>query len=355
MRTEQELSELQREGCSSGIGHEPSFTEAVSASEGISVAAIRSFYDQYVKDIDCTTGDMLTIVKRITKTGFKGGAGLSYCQHVRDSSPQTSSAEVGPATVFISHAWKYNFRQFLTALEVKFKGQPLVRLWIDLFCQNQHEELTSDDWITKFEQHIVRINNTVMIVFPWNKPIPFTRLAQSTLHGILLPHLLITTVFITRAWCLLEVFYSIKNGVPVEVYLTEEQQRQFLEDAQTHLNETLMIFSHISTRQSTCWVLNDQLRIHSLIESSVGFDYVDDKVRQAIAQDLQKAHPYPINRLTTQPTIHLHRRVTVDSSMELLKESLVRLFRDNGKLEESQAPSSIDVIFHYDELRVSSD
>jgi hypothetical protein len=63
----------------------------------------------------------------------------------------------------------------LVALEIKFKSQPGVYLWIDNFCHNQHEELTSDEWITVFEQHIVRINNTVMIIFPWNDPIPFTR------------------------------------------------------------------------------------------------------------------------------------------------------------------------------------
>ena len=50
----------------------------------------------------------------------------------------------------------------------------------------------------------------------------------------------------------------------------------------------MLIFSRISTRQSTCWVLNDQLRIHSIIENSVGFEAVDSKVREAIARALQK-------------------------------------------------------------------
>ncbi len=159
-------------------------------SEGISVAAIRAFYETHVKGKmadDCTTADMLSLVKSITKAQGGAGGGLSYCQLLRQqaaaaaatttASPPSSSPsdEVGAATVFISHAWKYNFLEFLVALEVKFKDQPLARLWIDLFCRNQHEELTSDDWITKFEQHIVRINNTVMIVFPWSNPNPFFR------------------------------------------------------------------------------------------------------------------------------------------------------------------------------------
>jgi hypothetical protein len=85
------------------------------------------------------------------------------------------------------------------------------------------------------------------------------------------------------------VLYNTKNGVPFEVYLTEEQRRQFLELVRQDPGQAMLIFSRISTRQSTCWVLNDQLRIHSLIESSVGFEAVDKQVHQAIARALQPA------------------------------------------------------------------
>ena len=158
--------------------------EAVPASDGISVAAMRSFYEEHVNDKNCTTADIFEMVKKLTKANpkdiSKGKKDLSYCELLRQrqtATPSPSSpAEVGVANVFISHAWKYNFYEFLVALEAKFKGQPNVFLWIDIFSHNQHDELTSDKWITQFEQHIVRINRTVMIVFPWNNPIPFTRL-----------------------------------------------------------------------------------------------------------------------------------------------------------------------------------
>jgi len=146
------------------------------------VTAVRSFYELQVigsrKNGGCTTADMLPLVKSLTKADPRDGsgvAGISYCQLLRQQTA-SSSDEVGPATVFISHAWKYNFLELLLALEVRFKDQPGARLWIDIFCHNQHEELTSDEWITEFEQHIKRIGYTVMIVFPWDNPIPFTRL-----------------------------------------------------------------------------------------------------------------------------------------------------------------------------------
>jgi hypothetical protein len=75
--------------------------------------------------------------------------------------------------------------------------------------------------------------------------------------------------------------------VRFEVYLTDEQRGKFLELAQRDPGQAMLIFSRISTRQSTCWVLNDQIRIHSLIESSVGFEAVDAQVREAIALALK--------------------------------------------------------------------
>ena len=149
------------------------------ASDGISVAALRSFYENHVEGKtypNCTCADILPVVKMLTKAKY-GRGGFSYCELLRRQAASSPSlpSEFGPATVYISYAWKYNFHEYLVALECKFKDQPLVRLWIDLFCHNQHEELSSDEWITKFEQLIVRINNTVAIVIPWDNSIIFSR------------------------------------------------------------------------------------------------------------------------------------------------------------------------------------
>ena len=90
-----------------------------------------------------------------------------------------------------------------------------------------------------------------------------------------------------RAWCLLEVFYNTKNQVPFEIYLTEEERQAFQERLSRDPVEVLKSFSRISTRASTCWVINDQNRIHGLIEGSVGFDTMDQVVRDAIAEALK--------------------------------------------------------------------
>jgi len=159
-------------------------------SEGISLKGLWEFFARYVDDKmspDCTTADILPLVKRITiadpSNSNSSGRGVSYCELIQQqaaglsstTAPPSSAGKVGRATHFISHAWKYNFKAFLSALERKFQGEPTALLWIDLFSHNQHNELTSDQWISALEEHIVRIGHTVMILFPWDSPLPFTR------------------------------------------------------------------------------------------------------------------------------------------------------------------------------------
>ena len=75
--------------------------------------------------------------------------------------------------------------------------------------------------------------------------------------------------------------------MPFEIYLTDEERRTFQERLSRDPVEVLKSFSRISTRASTCWVINDQNRIHGLIEGSVGFDTMDQVVRDAIAEALK--------------------------------------------------------------------
>ena len=85
----------------------------------------------------------------------------------------------------------------------------------------------------------------------------------------------------------MEVFYNKKNDVFFEIYLTEKERKTVTEKLNSNPVEVLNSFSNISARASTCWVLNDQNRIHGLIECSVGFDQMDRKLREAIAKALE--------------------------------------------------------------------
>ena len=142
------------------------------------------------------------------------------------------------------------------------------------------------------------------------------------------------------------MFYNTKNNVPFEVYLTDEQRKLFVDLVKKDLGKAMLIFSRISTRQSTCWVLNDQLRIHSLIESSVGFEAVDRQVHEAIAKALQfnkTQSSLPQRQLAT----HEVRTVTAPVTSRKNIESLTEWFRLKENLQESSSPFSIDVTFQF--------
>ena len=87
------------------------------------------------------------------------------------------SAYAETADVFISHAWKYTFLDVVDILEHHFEGNPDVVIWFDLFCNNQHQatDLDFNWWATTFKTAIKDFNHTVMILMPWNDPIPLQR------------------------------------------------------------------------------------------------------------------------------------------------------------------------------------
>ena len=64
----------------------------------------------------------------------------SYCKLLSAE----GSENVGSATVFISHAWKFLFLDVLCTLENHFYDTPNVLLYFDLFSNNQHEAVSFD-------------------------------------------------------------------------------------------------------------------------------------------------------------------------------------------------------------------
>ena len=85
---------------------------------------------------------------------------------------------------------------------------------------------------------------------------------------------------------MLEVFYTTKNDVNFEIYLREEERKKFSETLQRDQKEALSAFWNLSSEKSECWVLNDQDRIHGLIETSIGFKALDQMLREHFADAL---------------------------------------------------------------------
>jgi hypothetical protein len=128
----------------------------------------------------------------------------SYCDLLK----QRGSDGVGIATVFISHAWKYRFVDVVNALEYHFRDESDIFIWFDLFANNQHAagNLPFEWWATTFKSAIAQFGRVVMVLSPWNNPIPFT-----------------------RAWCLFEVYSAVSTNSRFEVAMSKADFKSFLQ------------------------------------------------------------------------------------------------------------------------------
>ena len=69
---------------------------------------------------------------------------------------------VAPATVFVSHAWRYEFCDVVGNFR------------FDLFTNNQNEVASKDfDWFSlTFREGVREIGQVLLILAPWYDPIP---------------------------------------------------------------------------------------------------------------------------------------------------------------------------------------
>eukprot|EP00911_Craspedida_sp_UC1_P001841 UC1_evm1s1411 len=114
---------------------------------------------------------------------------------------------VGPATVFVSHAWKFPLSAALDVMLTQAEEEPEAYFWFDLFVNNQISApaLAQDWWATTFKDSIRTIGKVMLVLSPWSDPIP-----------------------LTRAWCLWEILCAMdQDGVELLIRLPRSQRRGF--------------------------------------------------------------------------------------------------------------------------------
>ena len=130
----------------------------------------------------------------------------------------------------MSHAWTYPFADLLAALEAHFERSAsdgkTAYLWVgacspcgrarrklltqcnasDIFVGNQHRaaQLPQSWWTQTFRQSVIDIGRTVLVLQPWDAPVP-----------------------LTRSWCLWEIFSTLDGGVELQIALSPAQREAF--------------------------------------------------------------------------------------------------------------------------------
>jgi uncharacterized protein (DUF2267 family) len=198
------------------------------------------------------------IVKPLTLTSK-----TSLCEYLQQINHAAFAKE---STVFISHAWKYLFLDVMDAVIEHFQQQQIsfddVVIWFDLFSNNQHQAVSLDFtwWSTTFFSAIEQFHYTVMVLTPWQNPIPFT-----------------------RVWCLFELFCTVQTKSRFEIALTKKEKAIFLQQMiQYPTKYTEEMLATIDCRNSDCFIPQDKVRIFAAIEESVGFNMLNRLVIQRL-------------------------------------------------------------------------
>eukprot|EP00041_Stephanoeca_diplocostata_P026847 m.731430 g.731430 ORF g.731430 m.731430 type:complete len:685 (-) comp23058_c1_seq3:208-2262(-) len=279
---------------------------------GVSIALVkyiraelrRKFPDTYMT---MTTTDVSSaLILPLTANIAGGSKQKSYVNYIKENSTMfqnsVCTAPLQPATIFVSHAWQYGF---MAASEVMInyateQSTPQY-FWLDLFSNSQHDtsQRPYEWWETVFKTTIGKIGSVLLIMMPWNNPAP-----------------------LKRAWCLFEIFCSIEENTKLALRLPEGQQDELVSSLSTGDSIVLQHLGEIDAERAESSNEHDRQMIFKLIRDNIGFDGINDKVKEHIR-----------NWIIETAEFHASK---VDLGLELLT-AVAKLFQRLGKIELSRS------------------
>lgn len=224
---------------------------------GVSIQFILEFVDNYkiLNNSDNATGEICsTIIKPLAF--IHESSYIDYFMK-HDAMNHCSSRYIGKANVFVSHAWNYNFIEFVKTIhEWNSKNRNDDKeyyFWIDIFCSPQTSEIMRpfDWWEIQFRTLIVDIGFTLIVFLPWTSPI-----------------------YIKRSWCLYEFFITIDGKLDYEIALAPDQKKDFVKSlcSEGFMENRFTSIFGIDIKQATSFYKSDTDMILSLVEQSIGFN-----------------------------------------------------------------------------------
>eukprot|EP00808_Paulinella_micropora_P015242 g62684.t1 len=219
---------------------------------GVSVSLLLATYQRWEAAglaADATTVDVVRDLVKPATADQK----CSYVELLARSQDPQDRAGVATATVFLSHAWKYTFKQVVEAIAAHWPDKDNVRsqtfLWFDIFTVNQHQTSTVDPdfWFEAFRENVRTIGRTVLILSPWRNPVP-----------------------LTRSWCLWEIFCTRLTKASFEICLSPTEVTDFEHTLVKDFDSILGALSRIDVKKAEAGKKEDQEKILALVEGMQG-------------------------------------------------------------------------------------
>ena len=212
---------------------------------GIKVSFLNTFVEEFGGNEFFKGKATTEINEMVVKPEMLVHGSISFCEYMETHERFRSS--VGVATVFISHAWKYQFLDVTSAIQNNFDAETVV--WFDLMSNNQTiaQDLDYTWWSTTFYDAIKLIGHVAMVLAPWGRPIPFT-----------------------RGWCIYEIYCAIKTNSKFEVCLPSQQIEHLLKTITTKTVFFGKILHDIDVSKSECFNPIDLSNILNSVEQMEG-------------------------------------------------------------------------------------
>ena len=176
----------------------------------------------------------------------------SYVEHLQQVGEGAlgDAADVGPATLFVSHAWRYAFGDLVDAVDAFAASARLDEartfLWLDIFVINQHTHVEAgfEWWSTTFQQCVQRIGHTLLVLTPALEPLA-----------------------LRRAWCLFEIWGTLQTGTPLAVTMPRAERAAFEAELQADFEGVQAKMGRIDLAAAEAWSPDDRANIFRAVEA----------------------------------------------------------------------------------------
>lgn len=196
--------------------------------------------------------------------------GLQGCSFV-DTLPKIWKQQ---ATHVLSWTWSYKLSLFISALRLWQEKEELepedTFLWICAFCNNNYrifEEKTkhgSEDLEKRFEERLRRTGHMVAMLDSWHRP-----------------------VYLTRLWALYEQYTAQFLDIKITFILPPKHDETFSTNIKKDTKKIVDGLKIIDSQNAQASSFVDQMRLMQEIRGAIGFDRVNQKVKDNLMKWLK--------------------------------------------------------------------
>lgn len=315
------IQEARRSLCSIGLSNKDVDAQVADIrkenSERFGVSAAYLLSDEFVRLAVERTGHADPTFYEMKDSLFCGPDALGKTKLCpRDGQPGCAIIDTLPpqhrgfCTHFLSWTWGYKLSSLRSALEewlARSASNPeQVFFWMCFFVNNQYRILVaqtrkgSDNLGKTFEGNLRRIGKVVAVLDTWEDP-----------------------VYLKRIWTLFEQFTAINLGIEVEMALPAASAHALVERIEEGREGILAVvrqLSKVDCQTAAAFDPHDEERVKSLIQTTVGFDAVENKIKGFMLCWVASAVEERFNQLvlgasSQQEARSLEKRKSVVSSM----------------------------------------